>query len=93
LRYGKRLFVLNPFPPFIPDFRLNRYRLPISDDPIFRAYLSSLFMKTQLVGVAIQKELQAKTALGFETTTKINQRDGRVRLALLVCLSITQKGW
>jgi hypothetical protein len=46
---------LNPFPPFIPNFRLSHYKLLKSDDPILRACLSSIFLKTQLVGVAIKR--------------------------------------
>jgi hypothetical protein len=70
---------LNPFPPFIPDFRLSHYKLPKSDDQILRAYLSSIFLKTQRVGVAIKRvNTGKKTALGFETIAKINLRGGRV---------------
>jgi hypothetical protein len=57
---AKGLFVLNPFPPLIPDFRLSYYKLPKSDDPILRVYLSSVFLQTQLVGAAMKKLIQAK---------------------------------
>jgi hypothetical protein len=85
---------LNPFPPFIPDFRLSHYKLPKSDDPILRIYLFLDFLEDPASWSSyIKVKTGKKTALSFETMTEINLRDGRVGLALLVVLSITQKGW